>query len=48
VQVLVQELVITKHTTYPKISYRGIIDFEIQQSRFFTFLFFMQKYHENV
>jgi hypothetical protein len=28
---LVQELVMTQHTTYPKISYRGFIDFEILQ-----------------
>jgi hypothetical protein len=28
---LVQELDITCHTTYPKISYRGLVDFEISQ-----------------
>jgi hypothetical protein len=31
VQFLVQELVMTFHTTYPKISYRGFMDFEILQ-----------------
>jgi hypothetical protein len=31
VQFLVQELVITSHTTYPKIRYRGSMDFEISQ-----------------
>jgi hypothetical protein len=31
VQVLVQELVITSHTTYPKIGYRGLVDFELWQ-----------------
>jgi hypothetical protein len=30
-QYLVQELVMTKHTTYPKIGHRGFIDFEILQ-----------------
>jgi hypothetical protein len=32
-----------KHTTYPKFSYRGLLDFEIQQIYVFSFLFFMQK-----
>jgi hypothetical protein len=31
VQFLVQELGKTKHTTYPKISYRGLVDLDIQQ-----------------
>jgi hypothetical protein len=31
VHFLAQELVMTRHTTYPKISYRGFIDFEILQ-----------------
>jgi hypothetical protein len=30
-KILVQELVITRHTTYPKIRYRGLKDFEIFQ-----------------
>jgi hypothetical protein len=30
-QLLAQELVMTKHTTYPKVSYRRFIDFEILQ-----------------
>jgi hypothetical protein len=47
VQFLVQELVITFHTTYPKISYRGFMDFEISRSSFFTFLFFMPKISGN-
>jgi hypothetical protein len=29
VQFLVQKLVMAKHTTYPKIGYRGFMDFEI-------------------
>jgi hypothetical protein len=29
VQFLAQELDITSHTTYPKIRYRGLVDFEI-------------------
>jgi hypothetical protein len=29
VQFLAQELVITSHTTYPKIGYRGLVDFEV-------------------
>jgi hypothetical protein len=31
VQFLAQELVITSHTTYPKIRYRGLMDFELWQ-----------------
>jgi hypothetical protein len=31
VQFLAQELVITSHTTYPKIGYRGLVDFELWQ-----------------
>jgi hypothetical protein len=42
VQFLAQELVITSHTTYPKLGYRGPMDFEI-----FTFLFFMSKISRN-
>jgi hypothetical protein len=42
-QLLAQELVITSHTTYPKIGYRGLMDFSYGRSRFFTFLFFMLK-----
>jgi hypothetical protein len=36
----------TRHTTYPKISHRGFIDFEIL-SRFFTFVFSCKKYQES-
>jgi hypothetical protein len=31
VQFLAQDLVITSHTTYPKIGYRGLVDFELWQ-----------------
>jgi hypothetical protein len=30
-QKLVEKLVITSHTTYPKIRYRGPMDFEVSQ-----------------
>jgi hypothetical protein len=33
----------TRHTTYPKISYRGFIDFEILQIQVFHICIFMQK-----
>jgi hypothetical protein len=31
VQFLAQQLVITSHTTYPKIGYKGLVDFELWQ-----------------
>jgi hypothetical protein len=43
VQFLVQDLVITEHTTYPKISHIGLVDLRYTRSRFFIFLFFMRK-----
>jgi hypothetical protein len=43
VQLLAQELVMTSHTTYLKIGYRGLMDFDLWQIYFFTFLFFMLK-----
>jgi hypothetical protein len=43
VQFLVEELVITFHTTYPKIRYRGLKDFEISQIYVFHISIFHAK-----
>jgi hypothetical protein len=47
VQFLVQDLVITCHTTYPKLATEGSWILRYHRSRFFTFLFFMPKLSGN-
>jgi hypothetical protein len=43
-----QELVITSHTTYPKIGYRGLMDFELWQIQVFHIpIFHVKKYQES-